>query len=183
MYEVTNTVVISSPNSFDSDENNDINNNILRNNNKKNKNMERDKYFFDFACKIAESQKDRFGYKFAAIIVYRNEVVSVGTNLEKTHPFAARFGRNEDATFWHAETHAIYNAYRRGVDHGVFSKSSLYVVRLKLKNNRGHKTNILGISKPCKGCMNCIDVFDIKRVVYSLDEDKNGYGFEVMERF
>ncbi|MCS7316702.1 MAG: hypothetical protein NZZ41_00060 [Candidatus Dojkabacteria bacterium] len=145
------------------------------------KTLKRDLYFFDITKKIAESQNDRFGYKFAAMIVHRHKVISVGTNLEKTHPFAARFGRNQDSTFWHAETHAIYNAYKNGIDDSIFSKSTMYVVRLKLKNNKGQKHQILGLSKPCKGCMNCINFFGIKKIVYSIDQDKYGYGFDIIE--
>lgn len=132
-----------------------------------------DRKWFDTALKIAAGQTPKFGYRFAAVLVSRGEIVSVGTNVDKTHPFAARYGRNPDATFWHAETHAIYLAHKSGTSSKVFQKCTLYVARLKIKKNgRGEsdQTLVPGIARPCKGCFNCINVFEIPRVVYSLDD-------------
>jgi len=128
-----------------------------------------DRKWFDLTLKIAESQTPKFGYRFAAVLVSRGEVISVGTNVDKTHPFAARFGRNPDATYWHAETHAIHNAYKADTPRKVFEKSTLYVTRLKILKNQNTHTLTPGIARPCVGCMNCIQVFGIPRVVYSLD--------------
>lgn len=127
-----------------------------------------DKKWFDLATKIASSQTPKFGYRFAAVLVSRGEVISVGTNVDKTHPFAARFGRNPDATYWHAETHAIHNAYKADTPRKIFEKSTLYVARLKSPSSRS-TTLVPGLARPCRGCMNCIQVFGIPRVVYSLD--------------
>lgn len=136
--------------------------------------MSWDKKWFDLAMKIAESQTPKFGYRFAAVLVSRGEVVSVGTNVDKTHPFAARFGRNPDATYWHAETHAIHTAYKANTPSKVFQKSTLYVARVKSPRSRTTEL-VPGLARPCKGCMSCIHVFEIPRVVYSLD-NVNDYG-------
>lgn len=133
-----------------------------------------DRKWFDLSLKIAKSQTPKFGYRFAAVLVSRGEVISVGTNVDKTHPFAARYGRNPDATYWHAETHAIHTAYKAETPPKVFQKSTLYVARIKV-HKHGHKRVLTpGLARPCKGCFNCIQVFDIPRVVYSLD-DVNDY--------
>lgn len=130
-----------------------------------------DQKFMDLAFRIAESQTQKFGKFFSAILVYRNRVISVGSNLEKTHPFAVKFGRNQSAIFWHAETHAIYNATRNNFTTDEFRKSTLYVCRLKKPKARA-KQFVTGLAKPCLGCLSCVNVFGIPRVVYSVDGGK-----------
>jgi tRNA(Arg) A34 adenosine deaminase TadA len=136
--------------------------------------MTQDRKWFDLAMKIAGSQTPKFGYRFAAVLVSRGEVISVGTNMDKTHPFAARYGRNPDATYWHAETHAIHNAYKAETAPKTFQKSTMYVARLKIRKEGSNRTLAPGLARPCKGCMHCMQVFEIPRVVYSLD-DVNDY--------
>ncbi|NDB61641.1 hypothetical protein EB001_24855, partial [bacterium] len=60
-------------------------------------------------AKIAEANDDS-NIRFAAAVVYRNKIVSVGYNRRKSHPFQAKFAKNPEAIFLHAEVHAIKNA-------------------------------------------------------------------------
>ena len=53
-----------------------------------------------------------------------------------------------------------------------FDKSFLYVVRTKWDSS-DKNVIINGLSKPCGGCMDCIDEYKIKYVVYTLDQVKN----------
>ena len=50
--------------------------------------------------------------KFAAAVVYRNRIISVGMNSMKSHPLAAKYRKNPHAIFLHAEVAAIKNALR-----------------------------------------------------------------------
>jgi tRNA(Arg) A34 adenosine deaminase TadA len=107
--------------------------------------------------------------RLAAAIAVRGDIISFGNNSLRSHPFAGRWGKNEHSHFWHAETHAIYNALKKhNVD--ILQRATLYVVRVK----RPHETSrewILGTSKPCKGCRRCIFEFGIPRLVYGIESE------------
>lgn len=106
--------------------------------------------------------------KIAAAVVIKNEIVSFGENQLRTHPFQLKYGKNTDAVYWHAETHAIYNALKR-VPVEELTRASLYVVRVK-KPAAGSGDWVLGLAKPCRGCEFCMTTFGIQRVVYSVDD-------------
>lgn len=96
--------------------------------------------------------KSRF--RLGAVLVYKNNIVAVGTNSYKTHPLMA------ERTAWpflHAEQHAIIRA---GVDN--CEGLDLYIARV-LKNNT------LALSKPCGVCAELIRDVGIKRTFYSTD--------------
>lgn len=107
--------------------------------------------------------------KLAAAVVIKGEVVSWGENQIRSHPFQLRFGKNSESQYWHAETHAIYNALKR-VDVTDLNKASLYVVRVKRPHAFSQSWN-LAVSKPCRGCEFCASSFGIRRVIYSIDND------------
>lgn len=131
--------------------------------------------------------------RLAAMIVYKGKVISVGTNQNKTHPFQAEFGRNGDAIFWHAETNAIHKALTR-IDEDDLKKATLIVCRVKnerqvLRVKDGNRTRkkivddlTFGAAKPCVGCQNCIDHYDIRRVIYTEDSDIGKLNYMVCER-
>jgi len=105
--------------------------------------------------------------RVSAAIVYKNDIVSFGVSARKSHPFQAKYGKNEDAVYLHAETDAIKNALKY-ISVEELEKSTLYICRIKFTDT--HKKNmIFGLSKPCCGCAKCISTFGIKNVVYSLD--------------
>jgi cytidine deaminase len=107
--------------------------------------------------------------KLAACVAIRSDIVAFGYNQLRTHPFAARFGKNEFAPYWHAETHAIHNSLRR-ISIDDLTRATLYVVRVKRPSERA--TNwVLGLSRPCRGCRKCIFEFGVPRVCYSTDDD------------
>ena len=108
--------------------------------------------------------------RIAASVVYQNNIISIGFNQDKTHPFQKRYGKNDDAIYLHAETHAIKNAINK-ISKEKLSKSVLYICRVKILRNKF----VFGMSKPCEGCMKAISTFDIKKVYYTLDNE--GYDY------
>lgn len=115
---------------------------------------------------IAEGTPRVSSASLASCIVYKNEIVSIGTNQYKTHPLQKKYGTNKESIFLHAEISAIHNALRRlYVDD--FRHSTIYTVRSKF-NKQGNP--VWGIAKPCSGCMRAIVEFDFKKVVYTVDD-------------
>ena len=104
-----------------------------------------------------------------AAVYSKNRVISYGWNQMKSHPFQAQWSKNDDAIFWHAETHAIYNALRV-YDEDELRKMTLYVSRARRPEDGNLKNWIWGNSRPCEGCMSCLTKYNIKRVVYTLDD-------------
>lgn len=101
-------------------------------------------------------------YQHGAAIVKRNRVLGFGCNRMKTHPMQARFGKNGDAIFLHAEINAIRNSLKSYRIEDL-AGSTLVVLRRTSKK--------YGMSRPCNGCMKAILEFDIKSVIYSTDTD------------
>lgn len=110
--------------------------------------------------------------RVAAILVRQNRAIAYGFNRNKTNPFAAKFGRNKDCIYLHAETDAIRNALRE-VDAADLEHMTLYVARSKKTSTHDH-TLIPGLAKPCEGCRRAIAQFGIKNVYYTTDDyDEN----------
>ena len=86
----------------------------------------------------------------------------------KSHPFQAQFSKNEEAIYWHAETNAVYNALRV-CDVDDLKRMTLYVARTRHPEDGGRNQWIWGNSRPCEGCMSCLDKFKIKQTIYTLD--------------
>ena len=105
--------------------------------------------------------------RHAACIVYKGDVIAYGINERKSHPFQAKYGKNEHSVFLHAETSAIKNALKI-ISTSELEKSTLYVCRVKWTDFLKREM-VFGLSKPCPGCFRCINTFNIKRVIYSLD--------------
>lgn len=137
----------------------------------------KDRFFLNIGRRSAEDLIPFAGAKVSAILVVKNEIIAMGSNLNKTHPFAARWGKNEDSIYFHAEVNAIYNALRRSSEEELKNmKTTLYVCRVK-HPPASNGEYVSGLARPCRGCMKAIDHFQINRVVYTLDginsNDKN----------
>lgn len=130
--------------------------------------------YMNMLSKIAIAVEPVAQARIAACLVYKNEVVSFGINQRKSHPFQAKFGKNRDSIFLHAETDCIKNALKI-ISVKELNKCSLYVCRVKYHDSS--KNNfVFGLAKPCPGCTRAILNFDITKVIYSNDEK----GFSVM---
>lgn len=116
--------------------------------------------------KIAEDVPIAGRARIAAAIVYKNEIISIGTNQRKSHPLQAKFSRHYQAIHIHAEIDAIARAVKR-IDSKRLAQSTLYVARVKLDSTAGNW--MWGLAKPCTGCARAIASFDIKNVVWTMD--------------
>lgn len=125
--------------------------------------------FINLLSKVASDVAWEGNARLAAAVVHKNEIASFGVNEFKTHPFQAKFGRNNDSIYLHAETSAIKNALKV-LDEDQLSKSTLYVCRVKFEDLKRKKL-IFGLAKPCEGCVRCIHTFGIQKVIYSLDKE------------
>ena len=105
--------------------------------------------------------------RISSMIVIKNEIISIGSAMMKSHPFQKRFGKTEHSIFLHAEVNAIRKAFKK-VD--SLEDATLYICRLRF-HYKGPHQNVLGygIACPCSGCLRAIVEFDIKRVVYTID--------------
>lgn len=112
---------------------------------------------------LAEDIPEFAGQRVIACVLEKGSIVSYGFGHEKTHPFQAKYGRNADSIYWHAETNAIHNAQKKGTD---LSKTSLYVLRRKTNSEM---KELYGLAKPCDGCARCIEDHRIPRVIYSME--------------
>ena len=110
--------------------------------------------------------------KLAAAIVCRNRIISVGMNSMKSHPMAAKYGKNPHAIFLHAEVAAIKNALRE-IEVDDFTKCDIYITRVKKEKPFTNKY-VWGLAKPCSGCERAIAEFGLKRVIYTCDDGDIG---------
>lgn len=125
------------------------------------------KKIFANLVRLAQDIPEWADHKVVAAVVQRNQIISYGFGNAKTHPFQARYGKNEDSIYWHAETHAIFNATKQDCD---LSRVSLYVLRLK---SDAEHNSLYGMAKPCPGCERCIRDHNIPKVFYTLEGEIN----------
>lgn len=121
--------------------------------------MKKELTFISILKKITQDLDCVGNQTLASCIVKKNKIISFGHNKKKTHPLQSKFNKHPEAIYLHAEIDAIKNALKRvSVDDLV--GSTLYIARTK-------KDGSEGLAKPCKGCMQAIDSFGIKEVVYT----------------
>lgn len=130
--------------------------------------------YLSILSKVALSIDAVASARLAACIVYKNEIISFGINQKKTHTFQAKYSKNPQAIHLHSETDCIKNAMRF-LTLKELSKSTLYICRVRHSPFNNQKV-VQGLAKPCEGCMKAIVNFDLKRVVYTL----NDYGYAVL---
>jgi deoxycytidylate deaminase len=133
----------------------------------------------DILKTIAEDSSYFAGAKLAAGIFYKNRLIAIGTNQEKTHPFAVEYAKNEEAIYLHAETAAILKAKKKLSDKEL-SKSTLIVIRLKSTPDR--KNILFGLAKPCSGCTKCISDHGIRKVIYTNNCEPDVLSYTITER-
>lgn len=133
--------------------------------------MKHEKYL-NILEKVAMASEPVFRQRLAALLVYKNEVIAIGINKTKSHPFQRKYAKHDDAIYLHAEVDCIKNALRN-YDEDIIAKSTMYVLRMK-HPDRNPKKFMRGLSKPCEGCQRAIAAYDIKNVYYTTDE---GYDY------
>ncbi len=95
--------------------------------------------------------------KLAAILVTKYGEEYVGLNSRKTHPLAAKFGRNSKSICLHAEVDAIRRALR---DYSSLEGAKMYVARVDKGGNPR-------LARPCTGCQRAIVAFGIEEVEWT----------------
>lgn len=107
--------------------------------------------------------------------MYKNHILSVGYNTNKTHPIQKKYNKyrdmeydkgNEPIPALHAEMMCLLGLKDIDID---YSKVKLYVYR---EDNNGNTANC----RPCPACMELIDRLGIKKIFYTTE---NGYAKEV----
>ena len=121
----------------------------------------------DTLIKVAMASTEDMPTKLAAAVVLRNRIISIGVNQKKSHPFQAKYGKNEESIFWHAETDAIKNALRE-ISVDDLARCDLYIARVK-KPKPKSKEWVWGLAAPCEGCKRAIATFGIRNVIYTTD--------------
>lgn len=130
----------------------------------------RDLKILNMLSKAAEAYEDHgVRQKHAAALVLRNDIIAIGFNRKKTHPFQARFQTHEKQVYLHAETDVINRALRY-IQFEDFRKAKLYVARVKYLDNLSTQT-IWAESKPCEGCQRAINSYGIQKVIYTQEGD------------
>lgn len=122
---------------------------------------------FDVLQLVAEDVIPVGHARIAAAVVYKGQIISIGTCRYHSHPFQKKYGPNNKAIYLHAEIDAILRAKRRSVD---LSKCDLYISRVKRPSSWSN-TFVSGLAKPCSGCSRAIKDEGIRNVYYSLDSD------------
>lgn len=135
--------------------------------------MNRINHYLDMAhnaCFYSDNQKTRLG----CVVIYKNKVISVGWNMNKTNPLQQELNlyRGFDSTVaynsLHAEVHALLKCKNLDID---WRRVNLFVYRIKKDGTRG-------IAKPCEACEALIRSMGIREVYYST---ANGFGYEYFE--
>ena len=129
--------------------------------------MNRHERIFKVLADACDSMDPAFNKRISAALVYKNDIISLGFNRRKTHPFQKLHSKHTEAIWLHAENDCISKALRRcSID--TISRSTLYVYRTKHQESHGEM--IGGLAKPCRGCMRAIASYNIRNVCYSLDD-------------
>lgn len=111
----------------------------------------------DKAVELAKTNTVEGLPRLAAILVTKDGEEFYGFNSRKTHPLAAKFGKNKAAICLHAEVDAIRRCLQSGKE---VQDSSLFVGRVL-------RDGSTAIAKPCEGCQRAIVAFGIKQVEWT----------------
>jgi tRNA(Arg) A34 adenosine deaminase TadA len=128
----------------------------------------RDYKHMELCRRLAIDSPGMRNVKMAAIMTSKNQIVSIGFNSLKTHPFQKRYAKHEMAIHLHAEIGCISNALNH-VSRRELARCTLYVYRVK-KPSQFSAEFVDGLAKPCEGCAAAIRAFEVGRVMYSTDE-------------
>lgn len=108
--------------------------------------------------------------RIASVLVYRNRYY-FGYNSYKTHPYQAKYGKNPDSIYLHAEIDAIKKA-KKELEPESMMKSVLYVARVKGKFDELTDPSLLrwGLARPCQGCQKAIITERVGNVIFTTDD-------------
>ena len=120
--------------------------------------------FAKIALELAEASEHEVVHKMCALVVSKNQVLSVGYNQPKTHPISA----DTPVQQLHAEMHAVIKCdSSEGAD--------VIVVRSRPSGKPG-------LARPCEICEKVLRRFGVRKVFYTINsEDKNNPVIEEMK--
>lgn len=119
-------------------------------------------------AKVAEANDEYPKARLAAAIVKNNKIISIGINRMKSDPLQARFGKNKEAIYLHAEIHAIKNSLRE-IDVEDLKNCILYICRVRQPKSKTPYE--WALAKPCEGCSRAIVEFGLRKVIYTSGPD------------
>lgn len=96
---------------------------------------------------------EHWQHKVGAVIIKKNRIIGLGFNRMKTHPRSPH-----DYKFLHGEVDAILDCKREDL-----AGASIYVYR-------EHKNGDLALSKPCKSCMNMLELLEVRDIFYTIED-------------
>jgi len=117
---------------------------------------------------VAESIPKIANAQIASAIIVKNDIISIGIAEKKTHPLQNRFKKCEEAIYLHSEIDAIRKALRL-VSVNDLKKSMMMIARVKKIGIRPPYLLGWGLAKPCSGCRQAIEAFQIQKVLYTVD--------------
>ena len=111
---------------------------------------------------LSEADKSVLRYRHGCIATYGGKIIARGCNTQKY---------DKDTCTCHAEVnvlHKLYNNYTHKHQTNkikrIFRKTTLYVSRLS-------QAGISHDSAPCVNCLNVIKLYNIKRIIFYLDNE------------
>lgn len=115
------------------------------------------------AAMISDFNKTHIG----CIAVYKDNIIGVGCNLEKTHPMQKYYNKyrmHPQKFYYSPKIHVEINCLNsiRNLDIN-FSKVRLYIYRIR-------KDQDYGMSRPCPSCMAAIKDMGIKHIYYTTND-------------
>jgi len=107
--------------------------------------------FVNLAKRAARGSK--LPFRVGAVIIHRNQVISLGTNKAKTHPRSMTAFKAI-----HAELDAVL-----GVPLEELRGSTMYVIRIT-------NSELIAMAKPCIHCMALLRQVGIRKIFYSTEK-------------
>jgi len=118
---------------------------------------------------LYEADKSDLLYQHGCIATYGGKIMAKACNTNKTKLKDKIF--NETTCTCHAEINVLIQLYNNLIKRSksrkikrMFKKTTLYISRIKFSNNSYN-------SAPCKECLDRIKFFNIKRIIFYLDDD------------
>lgn len=135
--------------------------------------------YFRLAKNVSElSDYSKKNIHIGAVLVYKNKVISVGYNTDKTSPIQKKYNKyritddrvynnEKQSSCIHAEMKTLIDTRDMDIN---WNKANMFIYR----ESNGYMRNCY----PCQACMRAIKDRGIKNIFYT---NENGYNYERIE--
>ena len=128
--------------------------------------------YFNKARQVA-TVSDYHKVHVGCVAVYKNQIIGLGCNCNKTHPTQKLYNRYRNDSDdllpkLHAEISCLNQIKNLDIN---FTKVKLYIYRIR-------KDQPFGLARPCLSCIAAIKDLGIKEIHYTTN---NGYAYECLE--